>query len=713
PRALYGDNRPNSRGLDLASEKHLAALAHSLSHPPPPAWIALPLLGDGERRSGLAVAVHNPGEHDDVVGTVIDASMQDVVDAVAQSVAAAPGWQATLPAQRAEVLDRAAGLLEDHLHPLIGLIVREAGKTMASAVGEVREATDFLRYYAAQLRQPGWSNQTHRAIGPVVCISPWNFPLAIFTGQVAAALAAGNTVLAKPAEQTPLVAAEAVRLLHQALRQVLHEAGVPPAVLQLLPGPGETVGAALVADARIRGVLFTGSTDVARLLQRSLAGRLDEHGRPPVLVAETGGLNAMIVDSSALPEQVVADVLTSAFDSAGQRCSALRLLCLQAEVADAVLTMLKGALHELAIGRPDALRTDVGPVIDEPAREAIEMHVATMRAAGHRVHRLALPPGLNGTFVAPTVIELNDVAELTREVFGPVLHVVRYRQGGLAALVDRINASGYGLTMGLHTRIDETLRLVTARARVGNLYVNRHMVGAVVGVQPFGGEGCSGTGPKAGGPLTLRRLLAQHPVALEAAPGLVEAPARATASPALGALQSWLNGQGLAELAALAQAQGAASPAGLSLLLPGPTGERNTYALVPREAVFTVAGQRDDLLHQLIVVLAAGSRAVWPAADLATALWQALPAVVQERVTLAENGASAAFDAALVSGSDDAVRALALALAQRPGPIVALQSCAPGRRQAGAYALDGLLLERAVSVNTAAAGGNASLMTIG
>jgi RHH-type proline utilization regulon transcriptional repressor/proline dehydrogenase/delta 1-pyrroline-5-carboxylate dehydrogenase len=333
----------------------------------------------------------------------------------------------------------------------------------------------------------------------VVCISPWNFPLAIFTGQVAAALAAGNPVLAKPAEQTPLIAAAAVRLLR--------DAGVPAAAVQLLPGRGETVGAALVGDARVKGVMFTGSTEVARLLQRNVASRLDAAGRPIPLIAETGGQNAMIVDSSALAEQVVGDVVTSAFDSAGQRCSALRVLCLQEDVADRILEMLKGAMGELTLGNPDRLSTDVGPVIDEEARGNILRHIEAMRAKGRRVHQADpgaadTPACRHGTFVPPTLIELDSIAELKREVFGPVLHVVRFPRTALDKLIDQINGTGYGLTLGVHTRIDETIAHIVDRADVGNLYVNRNVVGAVVGVQPFGGEGLSGTGPKAGAALS-------------------------------------------------------------------------------------------------------------------------------------------------------------------------------------------------------------------
>ena len=331
-----------------------------------------------------------------------------------------------------------------------------------------------------------------------MCISPWNFPLAIFTGQVAAALVAGNPVVAKPAEETPLIAAEAVA--------VLHRAGVPVDVLQFLPGDGR-MGAALVADPHTAGVMFTGSTDVARLIARQLAERTLSDGRPIPFIAETGGQNALIVDSSALTEQVVGDVLSSAFDSAGQRCSALRVLCLQEDIADKTLAMIKGAMAELRTGNPDRLATDIGPVITAEAQKNITDHIAGLRAKGRTIVEAPLDPASGaGTFVAPTLIELDDLSELTREIFGPVLHVVRYQRDGLDELVDSINGLGFGLTFGLHTRIDATIKRVTERISAGNIYVNRNQIGAVVGVQPFGGHGLSGTGPKAGGPLYLRRL---------------------------------------------------------------------------------------------------------------------------------------------------------------------------------------------------------------
>ncbi len=372
-------------------------------------------------------------------------------------------------------------------------MMREAGKTAANGVAEVREAVDFLRYYADRADELGSDAEP---LGTIVCVSPWNFPLSIFTGQIAAALAAGNAVIAKPAEETPLTAA--------AMVAILHEAGVPRAALQFLPGAGD-IGAALCGHEGVAGIIFTGSTEVARLIQKQLAPR----GAVP-FIAETGGINAMIVDSSALTEQVVNDVLSSAFDSAGQRCSALRLLCVQDDVADRTIEMLKGAMAELRTGDPRSLATDVGPVITAEAANRITAHITGMQKRGHRVTQSPLAT-LDGTFIAPTLIEVDRIDQLEAEIFGPVLHVVRFARRDLDATIDAINAKGFGLTFGLHTRLDETVDRVTARIRAGNIYVNRNIIGAVVGVQPFGGSGLSGTGPKAGGPLYVRRLVKSQP----------------------------------------------------------------------------------------------------------------------------------------------------------------------------------------------------------
>ncbi|WP_442968846.1 trifunctional transcriptional regulator/proline dehydrogenase/L-glutamate gamma-semialdehyde dehydrogenase [Ramlibacter sp.] len=706
PRDIYGDGRRNSEGVDLANEHELARLSLGLRESAAVAGSSAPLLAVDTPSDGELRPVRNPADREDVVGQVREATPGDVDLALEHAMHGAAAWAATPPAERARVLLAGADRLQADLPRLVGLLIREAGKSAPNAIAEVREAVDFLRYYAVQVRD-GFDNATHRPLGPVACISPWNFPLAIFTGQVAAALAAGNPVLAKPAEQTPLVAAEAVR--------ALWAAGVPRSALQLLPGRGETVGARLVGDRRIQGVLFTGSTEVARILQGSLVGRSDANGQPIPLVAETGGQNAMIVDSSALPEQVVADILGSAFDSAGQRCSALRVLCVQEEAAERVLAMLRGALEQLRVGNPDRLAVDVGPVIDEDARAAIRQHVDTLRGRGRRVHQFAGrdPQSLDrGTFVPPAVIELESLGELGREVFGPVLHVVRYRREDLEGLLAQVNATGYGLTLGLHTRIDETIARVLASARAGNVYVNRNMVGAVVGVQPFGGEGLSGTGPKAGGPLYLYRLLARRPddVAARVLAQAGQAPAAPAVPPPLSALQDWAGRQGKLALARACADFAHRSRSGAAVVLRGPTGERNVYSLVPRRAVLCLAGDEDDRLVQLAAVLSVGSRAVWPAT--AQPLLHRLPATVQARIALAQHweAPGTAYELVLLHGGPDELADVQQRLAVRPGAVIAVERLRPG---AADVALERLLVERSVSVNTAAAGGNASLMSIG
>ncbi|HSD68382.1 MAG TPA: bifunctional proline dehydrogenase/L-glutamate gamma-semialdehyde dehydrogenase PutA, partial [Woeseiaceae bacterium] len=446
--------------------------------------------------------------------TCLEADAALVDEAIARAVAAQPAWDLRQARERADILRKAAELFEEHAPELLALCIREAGKTLPDALSEVREAVDFIRYYASEAERhfgdpqvlPGPTGERNtlglRGRGVFVCISPWNFPLAIFSGQVAAALAAGNAVLAKPAEQTPLIACRAV--------QLMQKAGVPGDVLAFLPGDGPLVGGRAVSDPRIAGVAFTGSTETARLINRKLAGK---DGPIATLIAETGGQNAMFVDSSALPEQVVLDAVTSAFNSAGQRCSALRLLCVQEHIAPRVIELLKGYMRELVIGDPADLATDVGPVIDSDAREMLRAHVADFTSHSQIIHQCELPASTAaGTFVAPVAIEIDDIARLTREVFGPVLHVYRYRAKRLQETVASVNATGYGLTMGLHSRINRRASALTSYSAAGNIYINRNMIGAVVGVQPFGGRGLSGTGPKAGGPHYLPRFGSEYTV---------------------------------------------------------------------------------------------------------------------------------------------------------------------------------------------------------
>ncbi|MET4054293.1 trifunctional transcriptional regulator/proline dehydrogenase/L-glutamate gamma-semialdehyde dehydrogenase [Pantoea agglomerans] len=711
PRDLYGDNRVNSAGLDMANEHRLASLSSALLSSAAQPCLAEPMI-DGEAGAGELRDILNPAAPGDRVGQVREATEQEVSVALDAAVNSGPIWFATPPQERAAILERAAQIMEGQMQQLLGILVREAGKTYNNAIAEVREAVDFLYYYAGMVRDD-FDNETHRPLGPVVCISPWNFPLAIFTGQIAAALAAGNSVLAKPAEQTPLIAAQAV--------QILLDAGVPPGVLQLLPGQGETVGAQLTGDVRVRGVMFTGSTAVATLLQRNLAGRLDQHGRPVPLIAETGGMNAMIVDSSALTEQVVIDIVASAFDSAGQRCSALRLLCIQEDVADHTLKMLRGAMAECRMGNPERFSTDIGPVIDAEAKANIDRHIQAMRNKGFTVYQAVQDNPQDskewnsGTFVKPTLIELGQVSDLDKEIFGPVLHVVRFTRNNLPQLVEQINASGYGLTLGVHTRIDETIAQVTANARVGNLYVNRNMVGAVVGVQPFGGEGLSGTGPKAGGPLYLYRLLAHRPdsaLRLTFDRQDAERPADSSLRQSLLAphlaLSNWAKDK--PELAELCQHYGDLAQAGVVRLLPGPTGERNTFSLLPRDQVLCLADNEQDALIQLAAVTSVGSKALWQDDELHRALLASLPDAVKARITLARDPLAAEFDAVIYHGDADQLRTLCEQIAAREGAIVSVQGFARGETN---LLLERLLIERSLSVNTAAAGGNASLMTIG
>jgi RHH-type transcriptional regulator, proline utilization regulon repressor / proline dehydrogenase / delta 1-pyrroline-5-carboxylate dehydrogenase len=517
PIAMLGSERKNSEGVDLSDPAVLSPLSSAMARAFKSDWRAGPIVG-GNAPPGRATEVRDPADNRRVVGAVIQASEAQVEEAVSRAHAAAERWDRTPAAERAAALDRFADRMEERRAVFMAMAVREAGKSIPDALGEVREAADFCRYYAARARAdfsapmmlPGPTGEDNsielRGRGPFLCISPWNFPLAIFCGQMTAALAAGNTVIAKPAEQTPLIAAEAVRLLH--------ESGIPGDVLHLLPGPGEVVGARLVKDPRIAGVAFTGSTEVARVIAQQLAAK---PGPIVPFIAETGGQNAMVVDSSALPEQVVDDVLTSAFQSAGQRCSALRVLFVQDDVADKVLAMLTGAMEELVVGDPALLETDVGPVIDADAKAGLERHAERMKHEAKLLHQVRLGEETrHGTFFAPRAFEIDSIKRLEREVFGPVLHVVRYGADKLDKVIDDINATGYGLTLGVHSRVDETIKHVQRRVRAGNAYINRNIIGAVVGVQPFGGEGLSGTGPKAGGPRYLHRFATERVVSVNA-----------------------------------------------------------------------------------------------------------------------------------------------------------------------------------------------------
>jgi len=640
--------RINAKGLDLTDPADLDTVAAAREPHRTALYSAAPLLA-APHLGALREDRRSPSDLSNI-GDVLWSAPQDVETALS----VAKPWSDP-PEARAAILTRAADLFEAHTGLIFALLAREAGKTLPDAVSELREAVDFLRYYAAGASQP------HPARGIFACISPWNFPLAIFTGQIAAALAAGCAVIAKPAEQTPLIAHLAVTLLHQA--------GVPARALQLLPGDG-AIGAALTRDPRVAGVAFTGSTDTARTIRSAMARHLAP-GAP--LIAETGGLNAMVVDSTALPEQVVRDILASAFQSAGQRCSALRCLYLQDEIAEPVLDMLMGAMEALRLGDPWELTTDIGPLIDASAKAGIAAHIAAAKAEG-RVLKMLAAPG-QGSFVSPALIRVTGIADLPGEVFGPVLHVATFRAADLPAVLGAINATGFGLTFGFHSRIDDRVERAATTVRAGNLYVNRNQIGAVVGSQPFGGEGLSGTGPKAGGPQYLARFTAaavSRDIYRNTDGGIPHQSDGGMPHPTVSDMAR--------DLAAAPTAEALRTET-----LPGPTGESNRLMLVPRAPLLCLGPGFVQAEAQALAIRALGGHAV-NATGLAPEALIALQG----------------FSGALHWGDLAQARLYALALSQRPGPILPLITEMPD--------LAHVLLERVICIDTTASGGNAQLL---
>ncbi len=694
PEDLYAEARQNSRGWDITDLTCLQQLNQSRETLRTSTWLAKPLTAMSTDTSSTR-DIFNPADLTDKVGEVRDADQAVVEIALRSAVEGFASWSTTNVTIRAECLRSVADLYEQNATELFALLAREAGKSWLDAVGEVREAVDFARYYASQAeildRQSG-------ARGVIACISPWNFPLAIFSGQIFAALVSGNCVIAKPAEQTSLIAAFAAKLMHQA--------GIPSAALQLLPGTGAVVGAALSADPRIAGICFTGSTATAMHINRNMARHLPVQAP---LIAETGGLNAMIVDSSALPEQVVRDVLASAFQSAGQRCSALRMLYLQDDVADKVLEMLFGAMDELKLGNPWYLATDVGPVIDQAAKLKIDQHCQQMAQQERVLKSLDVPA--NGLFVAPTVIELDGIEDLKEEIFGPVLHVARFAANEIDQVVNSINAQGYGLTFGIHTRIDSRVEQVVRRIKAGNVYVNRNQIGAVVGTQPFGGEGLSGTGPKAGGPWYLQRFtshsLLQHsdtngqPIDRDKLQQLLDAVSSSRPAPTREKLNKLAREAGLEH--------DIRSVIGINEM-PGPTGESNQLSVHPRGTVLCLGPTRADALLQAFTALAQ-QNVVVIVAEQGEQL-----GLLLDNAGLAASGVDGAIegdtltmlrgiDAVMSQAQPELLSTYRMALAERDGRIIPL-ICETD-------AFDRLIVERHLCIDTTAAGGNASLIAAG
>ncbi len=651
PLDIFQPERRNSRGWDLRALKDIEDFDTARDRFKTHIWEASPLIC-GVVTQSQSSAIINPANHRDHVGQLFECTLADV-DA---SIVAARPWQADAQT-RARVLRGASDLFEQSYGELFAVLTREAGKTPNDAVAELREAVDFLRYYASEglrLEKP--------ARGVFACISPWNFPLAIFTGQIAAALAAGNGVLAKPAESTAVAAFLAVKLMHQA--------GVPKEALQLLPGSGATVGARLTGDPRIHGVCFTGSTRTARAINRAMAGSLEPTAP---LIAETGGLNAMIIDSTALPEQAIKDVLASAFQSAGQRCSALRMLYVQDVVAEPFLEMLYGAMDELCIGDPWDLATDIGPLITSQAQDEISAYIDSARNNGRLLKQIAVPP--SGYFVSPSVIAVNGIEDLVEEVFGPVLHVATFEAGQLDNVIDAINAKGYGLTFGLHSRIDDRVAQITNRLKVGNMYINRNQIGAVVGSQPFGGEGLSGTGPKAGGPNYVSRFTR---------PGRIEHPT--------------VQGRSVDPADVQAALDAVQAPGGCldTIDLSGSTGESNRLSTFGRGTILCLGPTAELARQQMQTVLANGCQAVGvaPGLDNEPDLDGLFP--------IEALGHLSGVDGVAYFGPDEDLVRMRKALAERPGKIIPLFSESDFAQRCR--------LERHICIDTTAAGGNASLM---
>ena len=688
PRDLYGKGRLNSQGVDFSNENVLQNLQEKLNQASSEDFHAASIVNGEARNVGEAQPVRNPADHNDVVGTVSFADAALAQEAIGAAVAVLPEWSAKPASERADCLRRFADLLEQHTPALMMLAVREAGKTLNNAVAEVREAVDFCRYYANEAENT--LPKDAKAVGAIVAISPWNFPLAIFTGEVVSALAAGNTVIAKPAEQTSLIATYAVSLMHQA--------GIPTSALQLVLGAGD-VGSALTGDARIGGVIFTGSTEVARLINKALSKRDDS----PVLIAETGGQNAMIVDSTALPEQVCLDVLNSAFDSAGQRCSALRILCVQEDVADKMVNIIKGAMDELVVGKPTQLTTDIGPVIDAEAQQNLLAHINRMKGVAKAYHEIKTAADVddnNSTFVRPILFELNNLNELQREVFGPVLHVVRYRASELDQLIDQINAKGYALTSGVHSRIEGTVDHIRDRIEAGNIYVNRNIVGAVVGVQPFGGHGLSGTGPKAGGSFYLQRLVRTPEWVAPTLSRIGQAD-----EDALKRLETLVHKLPFnsEEKKAAAAALGHARVRTLrkaETVLVGPTGERNSLSWRSPKRIWVHGGNLLQAFSALTELAAAGIQTVVEPNSPLASYSADLDGLLQVNSKPENTGIS--HVAAIEPLSSERKQELA----GRDGALIRILPSEQG--------LDILQVfeEISCSINTTAAGGNASLMAV-
>jgi len=691
PMDIYGKQRINSYGMDISNNIEYAEFEEYFNQNKSKTYNIDPAIF-GYSYSGNIINVRSPSDFTDIIGSYRYITQDEVEVAIKNAHLHYPQWTNICKNERAEILEKAADALEENRNNFLCLLIREAGKTINNAIAEIREAVDFLRYYALSAKNDLQSDNS--GIGPIVCISPWNFPLAIFVGQISAALVTGNTVLAKPAESTTLIAAEMV--------QLLHKVGIPKYALQLIPGRGSDIGMTLVSDPCVNGVMFTGSTSVAKIIQSKISSRTCANGQPVVFVAETGGQNAMIVDSSALPEQVTNDVIQSAFDSAGQRCSALRILFIQDEIADKIINMVKGAMMELSVGNSYQLSTDIGPVINQSARDTILAHISNMIERGYQVSQYNYPR--NGYFVPPTMIEIDKLSVLTKEIFGPVLHVIRYKKSNIESIINNINDTGYGLTFGVHSRIEKNIRYITNKINSGNAYVNRNMIGAVVGVQPFGGHRLSGTGPKAGGPLYIHRLvkntnntLYKHIIDEKIESHISTRELRRLYEQHAPNILPILN-----DIIKKTISCG-------SMNLKGPTGEINRYKLKPSENILIIADQRDEVMIQLGYVLSIGNSVICIDGGWVHEFFKSIKfdkdlhskIKIVKRDQLADSNISVA----MISCDDNEFRIWNAEIGSWSDRIVKILR--PINNQ---YDIYSLMLESTISINTAATGGNIELL---
>lgn len=717
PRFLYKEKRLNSNGINLFNEYELKKLSKNLIKLPTK-YEVTPLIDiktNSIKNKPIKKIISNPSDLNDIIGYVEESSEEDIKIALQKSEQAIEFWKNTNVNKRSEILKKAAISIENNFFYFVGILVREAGKTYNNSIAEVREAIDFLRYYAQQAEE-NLNYIQYSPLGIIICISPWNFPLAIFIGQIAAALITGNVVIAKPSEQTPIISMTAVK--------ILYKSGIPRNVLQMLTGKGSLIGMKLIKNKKIDGIIFTGSIYTAKLIQNTLSGRLNRNKKPIQFIAETGGINAMIVDSSALTEQVINDVIVSSFDSAGQRCSAMRLLCIQEEVFEKTTTMLKQSIKEYSLGNPIYLNTDIGPVINKESQYNIEQYINQMRKKGNKIYQNCQNKKedtqiKNGSFIKPTIIEINNLDELKYEIFGPILHILKYKKEKIKNLIKKINKLEYGLTFGIHTRINSFYSKIAKKIKVGNIYINRNIIGAVVGVQPFGGYKLSGTGPKAGGPLYIYKLLSYYEKInideiIFKSNNFYQFENWEKSTKKFKEYKdfcTWLNNQKYEKLKKIISKIEKKAKKSINFTIKGPTGESNQYLLIPHKIVLCLAKNKIDILTQLAWTLKAGCNILWPNYPIQKKLKKILPISIKNKISLTSNWEKKEhkIDSIIYHGEKKEFEKIHKIISKQKGPIIPIHFFKSENHN---IHIENLLHEKVITINTTATGGNTNLIRL-